>query len=289
MREAIEAFGETHRESPPSTSPDALPDHWEAPGSGGPNLPEEPPSREEQHEDNPIDGSGTFASVYTALNEAEKEASDAFGDTHRESPPSTSPDALPDHWEAPGSGDQHLLEEPSSREEQHDKNPCDGRGMVASADTALADVEREVRSQDASLVGESLPELLTLGKSTVNGCPAGVFTLKALPKGLHFGPYHGVKVDRIENGGCTWQVRRCGEFFVVDGRPHQRNHWMNDVNYTPSKRRQNLVAFLADGDIYYHTLRNVSPDEELLVGYSTSFTKSLLGSPRGPVALQGGL
>ncbi|XP_077497935.1 uncharacterized protein LOC144108617 [Amblyomma americanum] len=122
MREAIEAFGETLRESPPSTSPEALPDHWEAPGSGDPNLPAEPSSREEQHDENPIDGSGTFASVYTALDEAEREASDAFGETHRESPPSTSPEALPDHWEAPRSGDQHLLEEPSSREEQHDKN-----------------------------------------------------------------------------------------------------------------------------------------------------------------------
>ncbi|XP_077517114.1 histone-lysine N-methyltransferase PRDM9-like [Amblyomma americanum] len=132
------------------------------------------------------------------------------------------------------------------------------------------------------------PELLTLGKSTVNGCPVGVFTLKALPKGLHFGPYQGVKVDDIENGGCTWPVRRCGEFFVVDGRPQQRNHWMNDVNYSPSKRRHNLVALFVNGDIYYRTLKNVGPGEEMLVRYSTSFAKSLLGNPREPGALNGG-
>ncbi|XP_077495120.1 histone-lysine N-methyltransferase MECOM-like [Amblyomma americanum] len=131
------------------------------------------------------------------------------------------------------------------------------------------------------------PELLTLGKSTVNGCPVGVFTLKALPKGLHFGPYQGVKVDDIENGGCTWPVRRCGEFFVVDGRPQQRNHWMNDVNYSPSKRRHNLVALFVNGDIYYRTLKNVGPGEEMLVRYSTSFAKSLLGNPREPGALNG--
>ncbi|XP_077497769.1 uncharacterized protein LOC144108396 [Amblyomma americanum] len=130
-------------------------------------------------------------------------------------------------------------------------------------------------------------ELRVSGESTVKGVPVGVFTLKALPKGLHFGPYHGVKVDCIENGGCTWPVRRCGELFVVDGRPHRRNHWMNDVNYTPSKSRQNLVALLFNGDIYYRTIRNIGTDEELLVGYSTSFAKSLLGSPRGPGALQG--
>ncbi|XP_077483094.1 histone-lysine N-methyltransferase set-17-like [Amblyomma americanum] len=103
------------------------------------------------------------------------------------------------------------------------------------------------------------------GKSTVKGAPVGVFTLKALPKGLHFGPYHGVKVDSIENGGCTWPVRRCEDFFVVDGRPQERNHWMNDVNYSPSKRRQNLVALLVNGDIYYRTIRNVGPEEELLL------------------------
>ncbi|XP_077511610.1 PR domain zinc finger protein 14-like [Amblyomma americanum] len=129
-------------------------------------------------------------------------------------------------------------------------------------------------------------EFLASGKSTVKGVPVGVFTLKALPKGLHIGPYHGVKVDCIENGGCTWPVRRCGDLFVVEGRPQQRNHWMNDVNYSPSMRRQNLVALLFNGDIYYRTLRNVGPDEELLVGYSTSFAKSLLGNPRGPGTLK---
>ncbi|XP_077501515.1 uncharacterized protein LOC144112593 isoform X1 [Amblyomma americanum] len=44
------------------------------------------------------------------------------------------------------------------------------------------------------------------------------------------------------------KVRRCGEF-VVDGCPQERNHWMN-VNYLPSKRRQNIGALLFNGDIY---------------------------------------
>ncbi|XP_077497783.1 PR domain zinc finger protein 14-like [Amblyomma americanum] len=129
-------------------------------------------------------------------------------------------------------------------------------------------------------------EFLASGKSTVKGVPVGVFTLKALPEGLHFGPYHGVKVDCIESGGCTWPVHRCVKFFVVDGRQQERDHWMNNVNYSPSKRRQNLVALLFNGDIYYRTLRNVGPGEELLVGYSTSFAESLLGNPRGRGALK---
>ncbi|XP_077497772.1 uncharacterized protein LOC144108400 [Amblyomma americanum] len=144
MRKAKDAFRENHRGSPPSSSPDALRDHWEALVSSGQDLPEEPSSQGEQHDENPIDGSGTFARVYSALGEAEREAIDAFRETHRESPPSSSPDALPGHWEALESGGQNLPEEPSSQEEQHDENPCDGSGTVASADTALADVEREV-------------------------------------------------------------------------------------------------------------------------------------------------
>ncbi|XP_077501362.1 uncharacterized protein LOC144112391 [Amblyomma americanum] len=207
-----------------------------------------------------------------------------------ERPPSSSADALPDHWEAPASSGRNLPEEPSSREELHDEKRYNGSRMVARADctsdTALADVKSEERKEDTSLIGMSMFEFLTSGKSTVKGVPVGVFTLKALDKGLHFGPYHGVKVDVNENGGCTWPVRRCGEFFVVDGRPEERNHWMNDVNYSPSKRRQNLVALLSNGDVYYRTLRNILPNEELLVGYSTSFAKSLLGNPRGPGALK---
>ncbi|KAK8781008.1 hypothetical protein V5799_017651, partial [Amblyomma americanum] len=61
---------------------------------------------------------------------------------------------------------------------------------------------------------------------------------------------------------------------------------MDDVNYSPSKRRQNLVVLLFNGDIYYRTLRNLGPNEELLGGYSTSFSKSLLEKPRGPGALK---
>ncbi|KAK8759604.1 hypothetical protein V5799_002756 [Amblyomma americanum] len=129
-------------------------------------------------------------------------------------------------------------------------------------------------------------KFLTSGKSTVKGVPEGVFTLKALPKGRHFGPYHGVRVDGIENGGRTWPVCRCAEFFVVDGRQQERYHWMNKVNYSPSKRRQNLVALLFNGDIYSRTIRNIGPGEELLVGYSVSFAESLLGNPRGGGALK---
>ncbi|XP_077501343.1 histone-lysine N-methyltransferase set-17-like [Amblyomma americanum] len=161
-------------------------------------------------------------------------------------------------------------------------------GADSTSDTALADVKSEMISEDASLVSKNIFEFLALGKSTVKGVPMGVFTLKALPKGLHFGPYHGVKVDCIEYGGCTWPVRRCAEFFVVDGRQQERYHWMNNVNYSPSKRRQNLVAVLFNGNIYYRTLKNVGPGEELLVGYSTSFAESLLGNPRGRGALKEG-
>ncbi|KAK8777720.1 hypothetical protein V5799_020935 [Amblyomma americanum] len=236
------------------------------------------------------DGSGMVARADTALANVERKAFEACWETHRERPPSSSADALPDHWEAPASSGRNLPEEPSSREELHDEKRYNGSRMVARADctsdTALADVKSEERKEDTSLIGMSMFEFLTSGKSTVKGVPVGVFTLKALDKGLHFGPYHGVKVDVNENGGCTWPVRRCGEFFVVDGRPEERNHWMNDVNYSPSKRRQNLVALLSNGDVYYRTLRNILPNEELLVGYSTSFAKSLLGNPRGPGALK---
>ncbi|KAK8775098.1 hypothetical protein V5799_010369, partial [Amblyomma americanum] len=98
-------------------------------------------------------------------------------------------------------------------------------------------------------------------------------------KGASTGEEEPTDVEPIE-------VRRCAEFFVVDGRQQEHNHWMNNVNYSPSKRRQNLVALLFNGDIYYRTLRNVGPGEELLVGYSTSFTESLLANPRGRGALK---
>lgn len=84
------------------------------------------------------------------------------------------------------------------------------------------------------------------------------------------------------------QVRRCWEFFVVDGHALKHSNWMRDVNYAPSRRRRNLVGIVSGGDIFYRTLREIGVGEELLVGYSRSFADSLLGTRRRPGAPEPG-
>ncbi|XP_077495077.1 uncharacterized protein LOC144106226 [Amblyomma americanum] len=118
---AVEPNEETQSGRPPAPEYILL-EQWEAHGSGGPYFPENSASCEEQRDEKPFDGREIVARADAALDDVMREAIEAFGETLRKSLPWSSPDALPDHWEAPGSGDPNLPEEPSSREVQHDEN-----------------------------------------------------------------------------------------------------------------------------------------------------------------------
>ncbi|XP_077521153.1 uncharacterized protein LOC144132539 [Amblyomma americanum] len=184
-----------------------LPDYWEAPGSGRQDLLEDPASWEEQRDEEPCDGSGIVARADTALADVEREAFEAGWETHRESPPSSSADALPDHWEAPASSGRDLREEPSSLEEQHEEKPYDRSGMVAHAgctsDTAWAHVKSEVKSGDASLVGKSMHGL---GEVHSQGCPAGSVHVEGAAQGTALRP-----VSRSQGGQHRkWRLHLAG-------------------------------------------------------------------------------
>ncbi|XP_077517331.1 uncharacterized protein LOC144128116 [Amblyomma americanum] len=118
---AVEPNEETQSGRPPAPEYILL-EQWEAHGSGGPYFPENSASCEEQRDEKPFDGREIVARADAALDDVMREAIEAFGETLRKSLPWSSPDALPDHWEAPGSGDPNLPEEPSSQEVQHDEN-----------------------------------------------------------------------------------------------------------------------------------------------------------------------
>ncbi|XP_077507346.1 histone-lysine N-methyltransferase PRDM7-like [Amblyomma americanum] len=72
----------------------------------------------------------------------------------------------------------------------------------------------EVDAGDPLRANKTLPEGLSIGRSTFKGAQYGMFTLKLQPKRVYFGPYEGVKVE--DNGranGYTWQVRRTQDAF----------------------------------------------------------------------------
>ncbi|XP_077491939.1 histone-lysine N-methyltransferase PRDM7-like [Amblyomma americanum] len=147
---------------------------------------------------------------------------------------------------------------------------CPEHGPLAHVKDAKVDAGDQLRAN------KTLPEGLSIRRSTIKGAQYGVFTLKPLPKRVYFGPYEGVKVDdNGEGNGYTWQVRKDGEMFLVDGRPLDKSNWMRYVNCAASPQEQNLVAFRRYGNIYYRTPKAVGAGEELLVWYGTAFAREL--------------
>uniref|UniRef100_S4RIC8 Tissue-resident T-cell transcription regulator protein ZNF683 n=1 Tax=Petromyzon marinus TaxID=7757 RepID=S4RIC8_PETMA len=72
------------------------------------------------------------------------------------------------------------------------------------------------------------------------------------------------------------QIYRHGELqHFVDGWDVSRSNWMRFVNPARSRREQNLVACQHGADVFFYTLRGVSPGRELLVWYSPEYTRRM--------------
>ncbi|XP_077519976.1 histone-lysine N-methyltransferase PRDM7-like [Amblyomma americanum] len=143
--------------------------------------------------------------------------------------------------------------------------------------------DTEVEAGDPLRANKSLPEGLCIRRFALKRTEFGVLTLKPLPRRVFFGPYEGVRVE--DNGDCnayTWQVRKNGKEFLVDGRPLDSSNWMRYVNCAASPREPNLVAYMRQGNIYYRTCKAVGTGEELLVscGPSCARERGLLTKPR---------
>ncbi|XP_049511331.1 histone-lysine N-methyltransferase PRDM9 [Dermacentor silvarum] len=129
---------------------------------------------------------------------------------------------------------------------------------------------------DPQRANKTVPEGLSVRRSTIKGAQYGVFTLKRLPKRLCFGPYEGVKVDDSSAAnGYIWEIRENGRVILVDGRPLDRSNWMRYVNCAPEQSQQNLAAFVRQGAVYYRTCKVVNAAEELLVWYGDDFARQL--------------
>ncbi|XP_077517660.1 histone-lysine N-methyltransferase PRDM9-like isoform X2 [Amblyomma americanum] len=143
--------------------------------------------------------------------------------------------------------------------------------------------DTEVEAGDPLRANKSLPKGLSIRRCGLKRNEIGVFTLKPLPRRVFFGPYEGLRVkDNGESNAYTWQVRKNGKEFLVDGRPLDSSNWMRYVKSAASPREPNLVAYTRQGNIYYRTCKAVGTGEELLVscGPSCARERGLLAKPR---------
>ncbi|XP_038598109.1 histone-lysine N-methyltransferase PRDM9-like [Tachyglossus aculeatus] len=135
----------------------------------------------------------------------------------------------------------------------------------------------------------TVPPGLRVGPSGIPGAGLGVWTgARALPLGLHLGPYEGRLTHDQEaaDNGYSWMVTRGrNRCEYVDGKEESLANWMRYVNCARNEEEQNLVAFQYRGGIYYRTCRPVPPACELLVWYGDEYGRELgierAAPPRG--------
>ncbi|XP_071958799.1 uncharacterized protein [Antedon mediterranea] len=123
----------------------------------------------------------------------------------------------------------------------------------------------------------SLPAILQIFK--VEDGEIGVFARKTVPKRTQFGPLEGkvrTAEDEISNAAIKWKIQKPDQSVsYVDCSDEAECNWMMFIR--PAKRysEQNLVAFQADGNIYFATMKNIDPKTELKVWYTRVYAEFL--------------
>ncbi|KAL1497264.1 hypothetical protein ABEB36_008258 [Hypothenemus hampei] len=120
----------------------------------------------------------------------------------------------------------------------------------------------------------SLPESYLL-LTKINDEDA-VFAKKRIPKRTQFGPLKGI-LDVYKEGN----IKANSSFFILlEGITYNINvsdetnsNWMGFVRKAKNYEEQNLIITQEDKDLYFTSIRNILPKEELKVGYSTNYAR----------------
>uniref|UniRef100_A0A336MNP0 CSON014678 protein n=1 Tax=Culicoides sonorensis TaxID=179676 RepID=A0A336MNP0_CULSO len=130
---------------------------------------------------------------------------------------------------------------------------------------------------------KTLPRSLTLKPSLVLSTPTtpteGVWSTGVIPKGTRFGPFEGVRTPNKPTEQSQWRyfwrIFKDSDFYYLDGSDTSQANWMRYVASAYSFSVMNLVACQHQEHIYFYTLRDIMPNEELMVWYCRDFAKRL--------------
>uniref|UniRef100_A0A3Q3BRW3 PR domain containing 4 n=1 Tax=Kryptolebias marmoratus TaxID=37003 RepID=A0A3Q3BRW3_KRYMA len=129
----------------------------------------------------------------------------------------------------------------------------------------------------------SLPRPLCLRISVADE-PLGVFARDVIPPRTCFGPVvgHGVNAESWQKRCLVSQMYHNGvlEFYIVTTDENECN-WMMFVRKARTHEEQNLVAYPANGKLFFCTTTEIHPDQELLFYYSRDYSR-MMGVPQMP-------
>jgi len=131
----------------------------------------------------------------------------------------------------------------------------------------------------------SLPEQVTIAPSSIPGVQLGVFSTCWIKEGTQMGPYTGriVKIEELSSdvdNSLMWEVlNEDGSVsHFLDAKDENPRNWMGFVNCARNEQEQNLDVFQYGGNIYYRAVKDIPPDQELLVWYGGTYVQ-FLGIP----------
>lgn len=134
----------------------------------------------------------------------------------------------------------------------------------------------------------SLPRPLCL-RISVTDEPLGVIARDIIPPRTCFGPMVGQHCSNVDLSDWPekdtpqlWKMYHNNvlEFYIVTTDENECN-WMMFVRKARSHEEQNLVAYPANGKLFFCTTTEIHPDQELLFYYSRDYCR-LLGFPQVP-------
>uniref|UniRef100_A0A671VFU2 PR domain containing 4 n=1 Tax=Sparus aurata TaxID=8175 RepID=A0A671VFU2_SPAAU len=134
----------------------------------------------------------------------------------------------------------------------------------------------------------SLPRPLCLRISVADE-PLGVFARDVIPPRTCFGPMVGQHCSNVDLSDWPekdtpqiWKMYHNNvlEFYIVTTDENECN-WMMFVRKARTREEQNLVAYPANGKLFFCTTTEIHPDQELLFYYSRDYCR-LMGVPQVP-------
>ena len=108
----------------------------------------------------------------------------------------------------------------------------------------------------------------------------GVFATECIPKGTRFGKMVGkvVHPNYVTKGPYTTQVvdiHSRKTLHYIDSNDRRYSNWMRQVMPAFRNTSWNLLAYQEKNEVYYLTIRNILPGEELCVWYCKEFAERI--------------
>lgn len=165
--------------------------------------------------------------------------------------------------------------------EKHD-GECPMHGPLHSLRKLVSAGQSHSPLENGSIL--KFPDEVCLCTSSIPCVGYGVCARKRIPAGTWIGPYEGklVRPEDIKAETETeymWEVFHDGQVsHYLDGKDEANSSWMRFVRCARHKKEQNMVVFQYHGCVYYRTIKEILPGQELLVWYDTRYSQ-FMGVP----------